>query len=171
MLWINLLKQIVMILQSEISPKQVAAGAALGMILGFAPVKCLQSYIFLVVILMLNVNLGSATLSTGIFAMLAFLLDPLADKIGHYLLISSKSLTPFWTTLYNMPLVPFTRFYNTIVLGSFVISIILIVPVYLFTLSFINYYRAHFKDKVAQWKIMKMFGLTSAFNVYDKYKQ
>jgi len=28
MLWINLLKQIVEILQSEISPKQVAAGAA-----------------------------------------------------------------------------------------------------------------------------------------------
>ncbi len=171
MLWINLLKQIVAILQSEISPKQVAWGAALGMILGFAPVKCLQSYIFLIVILMLNVNMGAATLSTGIFAMLTLLLDPLADRIGYLLLVNTKSLTPFWTTLYNMPLVPFTRFYNTVVLGSFIISIVLILPVYFLTLKFIDYYRAHFKDKVAQWKIMKLFNVTSAFNIYDKYKQ
>ena len=171
MLWINLLKQIVLILQSEISPKQVAAGAALGMILGFAPVKCLQSYIFLVIILLLNVNIGAATLSTGIFAMLGFLLDPLADKIGYHLLVNTKSLTPFWTSLYNMPLLPFTKFYNTIVLGSFIISVILFLPVYFFTLKLINYYRAHFKDKVAHWKIMKMFNVTSAFNIYDKYKQ
>jgi len=170
MLWIKLVKQIVLILQSEISPKQVAAGAALGMILGFAPVKCMQSYVILVIILMLNVNLGSATLSAGVFAMLGFLLDPLADKIGYHLLVNSKTLTPFWTSLYNMPLIPFTRFYNTIVLGSFVISLILAVPVYLLTLRFINYYRSHFKDKVSKWKIMKLFKVTSAYNVYDKYQ-
>jgi uncharacterized protein (TIGR03546 family) len=170
MIWLNLVKQIVQMLQSEISPKQIAAGAALGMILGFAPVKCLQSYVFLVIILMLNVNLGSATLSTCIFAMFAYILDPLADKIGYYLLVSSKSLTPIWTNLYNMPLVPYTRFYNTVVLGSFVISIILIIPVYLLALQFIGYYRAHLKDKVAQWKIMKLFSLTSAANIYDKYQ-
>jgi len=171
MLWLNLVKQIVLMLQSEISPKQIAAGAALGMILGFAPVKCLQSYVLLLIILMVNVNLGSATLSAGIFAMLAFVFDPLADKIGYHLLVNSQSLTPFWTNLYNMPLVPYTRFYNTVVLGSFVISVILIIPVYFIALKLIGYYRAKFRDKVAQWKIVKLFSVTSAANIYDKYQQ
>ena len=171
MLWINLLKQIVMMLQSEISPKQIAAGAALGMIMGFTPAGCLHSYLLLVLILMVNVNIGSATLSAGIFALLGLLLDPLADKIGYYLLVRSDALTPFWTNLYNLPIVPFTRFNNTIVLGSFVISLILVIPVYIFALKFINLYRARWKDKVAQWKIMKLFKFTAAYNVYDKYQQ
>ena len=171
MLWVNLLKQIVLILQSEISPKQVAAGAALGMIMGFTPVKCLHSYLIFVLILMLNVNIGAATLSAGIFALFGWVLDPIADKIGYHLLVSSTRLTPFWTQLYNMPVVPFTRFNNTIVLGSFVISIILFIPVYFLALNLIKHYRAHYKDKVAQWKIMKLFKVTSAANIYDKYNQ
>jgi uncharacterized protein (TIGR03546 family) len=171
MIWLNFVKQIVQMLQSEISPKQIAAGAALGMILGFAPVKCLQSYVLLIIILLVNVNLGSATLSTAVFALFAFIFDPIADKIGYYLLVTTKSLTPFWTNLYNMPLLPYTKFYNTVVLGSFVISIILIIPVYLVALKSIGYYRANYKDKVAKWKIMKLFSLTSAANIYDKYQQ
>lgn len=170
MLWIKLLKNIITVLQSEISPKQMAAGAVLGMILGFAPVKCLHAYALVVLILMLNVNILSATVSAAIFALAGLLTDPLADRIGYYLLVTSQSLTPFWTQLYNSPLIPFTRFYNTVVLGNFIISLILIIPVYLAALKFIVYYRANFKDKVAKWKIMKLFNITSALNVYDKYK-
>lgn len=170
MLWFNLLKKIVMILQSEISPKQVAAGAVLGMLIGFVPAKCLHSYVILIMILMLNVNIGSAFLAAGFAALAGYFADPLAHKIGYLLLVDTSFLTPLWIKLYNTPIVPFTRFYNTVVLGSFVISIILILPVYLFTLKFLAYYRANFKERVGKWKIMKIFNLSSAANLYNKYQ-
>jgi uncharacterized protein (TIGR03546 family) len=67
-----------------------------------------------------------------------------------------------------MPVIPFTKFYNTVVLGSLVISIILFIPCYIFSKKFIVFYRANYKDKVAKWKIMKLFKLTSVANMADK---
>jgi uncharacterized protein (TIGR03546 family) len=87
MFWINLLKSIVSILQSEISPTQVAWGFALGSIMGFTPFSALHSYFVFVLILMLNVNIGAATLGALIFSLVSMLTDPLADKIGYFLLV------------------------------------------------------------------------------------
>lgn len=169
MFWIKLLKSIVSILQSEISPTQVAWGFALGTLMGFIPFSALHSYFIFVLILMLNVNIGAATLAALIFSFVSMLTDPLADKIGYFLLVRVQALTPLWTKLYNMPVVPFTKFYNTVVLGSFVISLVLFIPSYIFSRKFIVFYRANYKDKVAKWKIMKLFKLTNVAKVYDKF--
>jgi uncharacterized protein (TIGR03546 family) len=169
MFWINLVKSIVSILQSEISPTQVAWGFALGSLMGFIPFSALHSYLVFVLILMLNVNIGAATLATLLFSFLSMFTDPLADKIGYLLLVKVSALTPLWTKLYNMPIVPFTKFNNTVVLGSFVISLILFIPCLIFSKRFIVFYRANYKDKVAQWKIMKLFKFTSVAKVYDKF--
>lgn len=169
MFWIKLLKNIVTILQSEISPKQVAWGFALGSLMGMTPFSALHGYGIFVLILMLNVNISSATLAALLFSFIGMLLDPLSDKIGYYLLVSNQSLTPLWTKLYNMPVVPFTKFYNTVVLGSFVISLLLFIPSYFACKKFVLMYRARWKDKVAKWKIMKLFNLTNIASTYQKF--
>jgi uncharacterized protein (TIGR03546 family) len=171
MFWINLLKQLISILNSKVSPAQIAGGVALGSIMGFTPFNALHASVIFVLIMIINVNLAAAFLSTALFTAVSFILDPIAHKIGYYLLVTNEALEPVWESLYNMPIVPFTRFNNTVVLGSFVISIILFVPVFLLSKYLIIYYRAHLQTKVANLKIVKILNLSNIFNIYDKFKE
>ena len=171
MFFYNIIKTIIGILHSEISPNEVAFGAALGAFIGFAPYLTPQNVLIFLLIFLLKVNVGSATLSAGIFAVIAQFLDPVFDKIGYALLVKADSLTPFWTNLYNMPLVPFTKFYNTVVLGSFVVSVVLFIPIYIFAKWFLVYYRNNLQAKVQNWKIWKVFKLNAAINIFNKYQQ
>jgi uncharacterized protein (TIGR03546 family) len=168
MLFLNTAKSILSILQGSDRPWQVALGVALGMVMGFSPFNGPQNALIFLAIMLLNVNLGAATLATALFAAIAALLDPLAHAIGYALLVQAKSLTPLWTSLYNLPVVPFTRFNNTVVLGSLVLALVLFVPVLLGTPPLLAYYRAHWKPKVDKWKIMKIFQLTKVVDILEK---
>ncbi|MEI8217537.1 MAG: TIGR03546 family protein [Elusimicrobiota bacterium] len=171
MFWLKILKSIMTTLHSKISPNQIAGGCMLGMMIGILPAKNLLTAGMVLVILLLNVNIGSAALMATLFSVIGYFADPLADRIGYFLLVTSTGLTPVWAHLYNLPLIAFTRFNNTVVLGSFCIALILCVPVFLGMRWFIVYYRANLSSKVEQWKIMKVFKLSSSLNLYDKYNQ
>jgi uncharacterized protein (TIGR03546 family) len=171
MFFYKIIKTIIGILHSEVSPTEVAFGAALGAFIGLSPYQTPQNVIFFLLIFLLKVNVGSAILSAGIFAVIAHFFDPVFDKIGYALLVRADSLTPFWTSLYNMPIVPFTKFYNTVVLGSFVSAIVLFVPIFIFSKWFIVYYRNNLQAKVQNWKIWKIFKLNSLINIFGKYQQ
>jgi uncharacterized protein (TIGR03546 family) len=168
MIWFKLLKKLLVILQSEISPVQIAWGAALGLVLGMAPFSALHTYLIFILILLLNVNIGSAMLAAAVFAIVGLITDPIADSVGYYFLVNVPALQPLWEKLYNMPLVPFTRFYNTVVLGNFIISLVLLVPIFFFALWFVKYYRANLREKVSKWKIVKLLGASSVYSIYDK---
>lgn len=166
MFFVNIIKKILKILQTDISPNQVAAGAALGVFLGLVPGLLMKCIIF-IIIMLLRVNIGSAFIFSGIFALIGLLIDPLADKVG-YIVLNADFLIPLWTYLYNLPLVPFTRFNNTVVMGSIIISIILFIPIFFILKRFILYYREHWRDKVAKWKVVKL--LTAGNISYKIFK-
>jgi uncharacterized protein (TIGR03546 family) len=171
MFWINILKSIVNVLHTDVSPRQVAGGVALGSIIGLTPVNALHNYLILFLILILQVNIGAALLSVGIFKLIAFIIDPLAQLLGYALLVQVKPLTPLWTKLYNMPIVPYTHFNNTVVLGSLIIALILFIPVFVGTGRLILYYRARWRQKVENMKVVKLLKMTSFYNLYDRLKK
>lgn len=166
MFFANLIKQVLKILQTDISPNQVAFGASLGVFLGLVPGLLMKCVIF-IVIMLLRVNIGSAFIFSGIFALVGLLTDPLADKIG-YAVLNADILVPLWTYLYNMPLVPFTGFNNTVVMGNIVIAVILFAPLFFILKKFILYYRERWRDKVAKWRIVKL--LTAGTISYKIFK-
>ena len=170
MIWIKIIKKIIKLLHSDISPKQIALAAALGSIIGLTPISAMHNYFILLLILMLNVNIGAAFISMGLFKIIGFALDPLADALGYWLLVDLKNLDSLWTSLYNMPIVPFTRFNNTVVLGSLVISLILFVPIKIFAEKFIVYYRSNLQNKVENMKIVKLLKFSKIYKIYDKYR-
>lgn len=168
---LKILKGLISALHSDVSPNQVAGGAALGSIIGLTPFNTLHNYLVFFLIFVLRVNIGAAFLAIAVFGVLGLFLDPISDRIGYLLLVNAQGLTGLWTWLYNLPIVPFTRFNNTVVLGSFVLSLALLAPVFFLSKRLIVYYRANWRAKVEQWKIVKLFKLTAIFNIYDKYKQ
>ncbi|MCA9049318.1 MAG: TIGR03546 family protein, partial [Planctomycetaceae bacterium] len=74
-------------------------------------------------------NLGMAAATILLVSFAAPWLDPASDAVGTWLL-GHPSLQNLWTDLYNRPVMPWTSFYNTIVLGSFAIGLMLWYPAY-----------------------------------------
>lgn len=158
MFFLKLLKQIIVIFQTDISPNQVAWGFALGAILGLVPNMFMKLVLF-IVIMMFRVNVSAAFLAWAVYEILSFALDPLFDVIG-YQILSIGSLNAFYTWLYNLPVVPFTKFNNTVVMGSLIVGVILIIPNMIIAKKLLVYYRTHLRDKVSKWKIVKILTAT-----------
>src|SRR3990170_1903579 len=116
---LKLIQSIIKTLHSEGTPGQVAAGMALGAALGLTPLMNVHNLLVFSLILLLNVSFGGGMLGWMLFVPMGFLLDPLFHAIGLQLL-EAESLRPLWTRWYNTPLLPYTNFNNTVVLGSVV---------------------------------------------------
>ncbi|MFN3966147.1 MAG: TIGR03546 family protein [Endomicrobiia bacterium] len=165
----KLIKSIFNLLHSNVSPLEIALGFALGSIIGLTPFFTLHNLFIFLLLIILNINFSAGMLGIAVFGLIGYLTDPLAHKIGYLLLVKTKFLEGFWTSLYNMPIVPFTRFYNTVVLGSLVISLILFVPIVIGTKKFVVFYRNNLSKKVEQWKIIKLIKASNIYNLYKKF--
>jgi len=167
---LKLLSKFIKVLHSAASPNQIAWGFALGTILGFTPLRSLHNVIDIILLIILNVNITSAMFSFALFSFFAWLLDPLFHTIGFYVLVDIPALKPLWTSLYNAPIAPFTGFNNTIVMGSFLFSLVLLVPNYLWFKWFVFRYRDSWNEKIKKWKITKILLGNKLVQFYFKIK-
>jgi uncharacterized protein (TIGR03546 family) len=170
MFWLQIVSNFIKILREGQTPAQVAGGFALGSIVGLSPAFTLQGLVVWFIILVLDVNLSAALLSFTLFALLGVLLDPVFHQLGYVLLVDLPGLKAFWTSLYNAPIAPLTRFNNTIVLGSLVGGIVLALPVFFAMRSFVVAYRLHIGKRVAQWKIYQIVSKSSLVRWYQKVR-
>lgn len=156
MFWLQLLSNFFKILRAGQTPRQVAGGFALGSIVGLSPTFTLQGLLVWLIIFVLDVNLSAAFMSFTLFALAAYLLDPLFHELGYFLLVKVDALDGLWTTLYNAPIAPLTRFNNTLVLGGLVGAIILSPVVYVGMKRFVVAYRTHLFSRIEKWKIYQV---------------
>lgn len=170
MFWINTVKQVIGIFHGNQDPDEIGAGFALGSIIGLNPTNSLHNYVILFLLFLLNVNKGAAALGLAIFACIGYFTDPFAHKIGYKLLVETPSLNSFWTTLYNTPIIPFTHFNNTVVLGSLVIALALFIPVWIIGKKLTILYRTKLQDKVNKWKIIQILHQSKWYDKYNKIK-
>jgi len=170
MFWLKLVTNFIKILREGQTPAQVAGGFALGFILGLSPMFTLQGALVWLIILVLDVNLSAATFSLGLFALIAYIFDPLFHRLGYFLLVDINGLKGLWTTLYNAPIAPLTRFYNTVVMGSFISALLFFIPVYIGMKKFVITYRATLGVKVAQWKIYQIIDRSSLVQWYKRVR-
>ena len=170
MFWLQIVKNFIQILRSGQTPRQIAGGFALGSVVGLMPFLTLQGLALWLVIFILDVNLSAALLAVTLFALVAYLIDPLFHAIGYFFLTDVSFLRGLWTSLYNAPIAPLTRFNNTVVLGSLICSLIAFIPVYVGMQRFVLAYRAHIHTKVERWKIYQVLSKSSLVRWYDRIK-
>jgi uncharacterized protein (TIGR03546 family) len=156
-------------LHSEGTPGQLAAGIALGSILGLTPLVNLHNAIVFALLILLNVSYAGGMLGWAVFVPVGFLLDPLFDWMGHRLLLAG-SLRGLWTALYNVPVVPLTNFNNTVVLGSLVFALLAFVPVFLGARWGVVRYRATLAQRVEQSKWYRLVTASKLYNVYRWFR-
>ncbi|HXO86560.1 MAG TPA: TIGR03546 family protein [Gemmatimonadales bacterium] len=166
---IKLIQSILGALHSEGRPGQLALGIALGSIMGLTPLMNIHNAIVFAAIVLLNVSFGGGMLGWALFVPIGFLLDPLFDWIGHQLLMA-ESLRGLWTSLYNTPIVPLTNFNNTVVLGSLVFALLLLVPLFFATRWAVARYRATIGERVRQSKFYRAVMASKVYNVYRMFQ-
>lgn len=170
MFGLEILAKLFKILRAEDTPNQIASGFFLGMIIGLTPFLTVHNFIIIILICILKVNIGSAVFSFIIFSGLAYLFDPLFHSLGYYVLVDLEFLRGFFITLYNIPIIALSRYNNTVVMGSLVVSIILILPVFFFMKFFVSYYREHIDAKLQKLKIVQIVKSSKFYKIYEKIK-
>jgi uncharacterized protein (TIGR03546 family) len=166
---LKLIQSIIKTLHSEGTPGQVAAGIALGSALGLTPLVNVHNLIIFSLIVLLNVSFGGGMLGWALFVPLGFLLDPVFDRIGSSLLLA-PSLRPLWTSWYNTPLVPYTNFNNSVVLGSVVGWLVLALPIFVGAKYGVARYRATIGARVQQSKFYKAVTASQVYNWYKLFR-
>lgn len=166
---LKLLQSLIKALHSEGTPGQVAAGIALGSALGLTPLMNLHNLAIFSLIVILNVSFGGGMLGWALFVPLGFLLDPLFHAIG-LALLQSPGLRPLWTDLYNTPLLPYTNFNNTVVVGSGVAWLVLTLPIFFAARYGVARYRATIGQRVQQSKFYRAVTASKVYNWYRLFR-
>jgi uncharacterized protein (TIGR03546 family) len=166
-----LLKQLfglLKLLNSETGTNQIAWGVAAGFVLGMSPTLSLQTFMIFTMVLIFRIQAGAAFLAAFFFKFVAYILDPIFASIGERIL-EENALKGLFTAMYNMPLVPLTRFNNSIVMGSGVVAIVLMPVVFALSRILIVKYRVQIVQRYHQTKFWKAVKATSFYKWYVSY--
>jgi uncharacterized protein (TIGR03546 family) len=118
------------VLAGNETPRQLAWGFALGMMVGLLPKGTLLAMGLAMLLCALRVNKAAGLLSVGLFSYLGACLDPFAHHLGAIALTWPPAHNTFaW--LYNQPLGPLAGYNNTVVMGQLLIGLYLLYPTYL----------------------------------------
>jgi uncharacterized protein (TIGR03546 family) len=167
---LKLLRSLVKTLHSDGSPGQIAAGIALGAALGLTPIANAHNLLVLLLLAVLNVSFAAGILAWGVFVPVGFMLDPVFDRIGRWLLVDVEGLRPLWTSMDNMPGLALTNFNNSVVLGSVVAWVLLFLPIYFATRIGVVRYRATIGERVRQSRFYKALEASRLYNVYTWFR-
>ena len=167
---LKLVRSLLKTLHSDGSPGQLAAGIALGAALGLTPIANAHNLLVLVLLAVLNVSFAAGMLAWALFVPIGFLLDPVFDRIGHWLLVDAHALRPLWTALDNTPGLALTNLNNTVVLGSVVAWLVLFLPLFLLARVGVVRYRATVGERVRRSRAYKALQASQLYNVYSWFR-
>lgn len=168
-----ILKQIfafIKLLNSDTGTISLAMGMTCGFILGMTPVLSLHSLLVFLILFFFRIQIGAALVTAFFMKFIAFLLDPLFDAVGRKVL-EMDSLAGLFTKLYNMPIIPYTRFNNSIVMGAAVITFALSPFVFILSQRLILKYRETVLARFKETKFWKAVEATKFYQWYYKYDQ
>ena len=108
---------------------EVAAGISFALLLALIPSGNLLWITLFIITFLLKINLAGELLFLALFKLLVPLTDGLLDRLGA-LVLSRPFLIEAFTAAYNLPLLPLSRFNNTIVMGGLIAGLLLWAPVF-----------------------------------------
>ena len=170
MIWLNVVSKFISAFRSGESPGQIGAGFSFGFLIGLMPFWTLQGVVLFILLILLKVNMAAGTLAILLSSLFAFMLDPIFHDIGYYILTGIPGLQGLWETLYNSPLGPLTRFNNTVVIGSFLAGLVLVLPVFFGMKKLVVIYREKLEERIKKWKIVQAIKGSKLVQLYEKIR-
>ena len=166
---LKFLYDLVRALNSDGTPGQVAMGMALGLAFGLTPLVSLHNLVVLAVAMLTTVSFPGVFLGWAIALPLGFLLDPVFDRVGMALLMSD-ALAPVFIWIVNTPVVALSRLNNTIVLGSVVVWLLTLIPMYFLFNVLVTRYRADVYAHVRKWRVVQLLKTSKLWSLYRMFQ-
>lgn len=139
----------------ESTPTQMSYGLAFGVLLGLVPKGNLLAIALGVLVAATRVNLAIVACAAVVVTLASSWLDTTFDQVGVYVL-SQPSLRSFWEAVYDTPMMPWTDFNNSIVMGSFICGLLLIWPVHRISRPVFQKYSESLARYIRDWRITKI---------------
>jgi uncharacterized protein (TIGR03546 family) len=146
--------KLILALNGNVSKTQIAAGFAWGILLGLVPAGNAFWIVLFLISFFFTHHHGGKIAALAIIKILYPIVVYQIDSVGWFVL-HIDSLTGFFTKLYNMPFVPFTKFNNTLVMGGLVSGLILWLPLFFLFITLIPIYRKTIGPKIRNSKIVR----------------
>ncbi|MDR1315421.1 MAG: TIGR03546 family protein [Spirochaetales bacterium] len=137
-------------------PGEIAAGIAFGFLLAAQPGWTIAAIVFFCIAFMLKINMPALFLSLFLFSLASPVLDIPSGLLGGFIL-NLPALRGFFTVLYNLPLVPYTRFNDTLVMGGLALGIIAWLPLFFAFRVLVGIYRNTVREKIVTSNFFKAF--------------
>lgn len=128
-------RQLAQALVANDSPRQIAWGFVLGMMIGLVPKGNFTAVLLGMMLLGLRVNKPAGLMCAGVFTFVGLFVDSFAHRLGSAVLVW-EPLREFHTWLYEAAISPLFGLNNTVVVGQLLIGLYLAYPVYLLALRF-----------------------------------
>src|SRR5690242_15842440 len=167
---LKFLQSLAKTLHSQGTPTQIGLGVARGAALGLTPIADAQNLLVLVLLAVLHVSFAAVPPARRLCVPVGLVLDPLFDRVGHWLLVDTTALRPLWTIWDNTPVLALTNFNNSVVLGSVVVWLALFVPLWLASRFAVVRYRATVGERIRQSHFYKVLSASSLYNVYRWFR-
>jgi uncharacterized protein (TIGR03546 family) len=136
---------------------EIAAGISCALLLALIPAGNLLWFTLFVITFLLKINLAGELLFLALFKLLAPLTDGLLHRLGT-LVLTQPLLAGGFTAAYNLPILPLSRFNNTVVMGGLVAGLVLWIPVFLLFRRLVILYRRALRDRIANSRLVKALG-------------
>ncbi len=164
---IKMILKLLKVLNSEADPGQISLALCFALLSGFLPFFSPLNIIVLLVVFLIRVNLSAYFLGTAFFAGIAYLLDPLFNRVG-LAVLTAGALHGLWTTLYNSTIWRLQRFNNTVVMGGIVVGVVLAIPLFLLGNFLIRTYRERILSWVRKLRLVQVLKMSKFYHLYQK---
>ncbi len=161
-------------LNSNGKASEIAVGLAYGFWLALLPMNNLLWPLLLIGSGFFRIHQGVVLLAALLLKLLVAPFTPLLDQVG-WLVLGLDSLHGFFTLLTNTPLLPWTKFNNSVVMGAFVLGPLLSVPVGVLGYFLVRVYRKQLRDRFLRSRLVQSLGkiplVHSLVGKYHKAKE
>jgi len=158
--------KLIVALNGNAKKTQIAAGFAWGLLLGLIPMGVFFIVLFLCSFFFRH-NHGAKIFGMAIIKLLSPVYVYWLDSLGGFIL-TIDSLQQIFTTMYNMPFVPWTKFNNTLVMGGLAAGFALWIPAFVLFIILIPLYRNNVAPKIRDSKIANKIVKFPLFALLDK---
>jgi uncharacterized protein (TIGR03546 family) len=164
---LQMLAKLLKVLNSDAEPAQIGLAVGFSFVSGLLPFFSPLGLLLLLIVFLLRVNLSAYFLGTAFFSGVAYLLDPLLNRIG-LAVLTAGPLESFWTVLYNSTIWRIQRFNNSIVMGGMVFGVLCFVPLVLLSNMLVRRYREHLLAWVRKTRVMQAIKASKFYNMYTR---
>ena len=142
-------------LNANVNPGEIAHAFSCGILLGLMPKDNLLWYLVFVFILFIRINKPMYLIMILIAATFSPVMDGLFDTVG-YAFLTIPQFSGFFGWLLEVPFVGFTKFNNSVLMGSLLCGLVLYVPMYFLGRLFVSLWRKHIAAAIRQTKLVKL---------------